>query len=137
VGIVRRIGVLAAVAVVVPVAITLTALEGGEVVVLRTRGSDGTPRETRTWIADEDEGVWIEVADPERPFLRDVLAHPDLELQRTGVWRRCRGALAQNPEGHERIRRLLAVKYGWKDRWIGMLVDTSGSLALRLGCETS
>jgi hypothetical protein len=118
------------------IATTLVALEGGEVVVLRTRQSDGAPRDTRTWIADEDEGAWIEVANPERPFLEDVLANPDLELQRAGVWHRCRGVLAHNPEGHERIRRLLREKYGWKDRWIGMLVDTSDSLAMRLGCET-
>ena len=35
----------------------------------------------------------------------------------------------------ERVRRLLAAKYGWKDRWIGMLADTSESLGLRISCE--
>jgi len=37
-----------------------------------------------------------------------------------------------NPEGHERIRRLLAEKYGWADWWVGLLQDTSGSIAIRL-----
>jgi len=32
----------------------------------------------------------------------------------------------------ERVRRLLAAKYGFADRWIGVLVDTSRSVAIRL-----
>ena len=30
---------------------------------------------------------------------------------------------------------LLARRYGWADRWIGLLADTSGSVAVRLACE--
>jgi len=55
-------------------------------------------------------------------------------LRRGGSWTRCQADMAQNPDGHERIRRLLASKYGWKDRWIGLLTDTSRSLAVRLAC---
>ena len=36
-----------------------------------------------------------------------------------------------------RVRQLLAAKYGWKDRWIGLFVDTRGSLGVRLACEAS
>jgi len=118
-------------------AVTLRALEGGEVVIVRTRGKSGAPRETRTWIADDPEGAWIEAASPARPFFLDVLADPEVEVWRGGRWRRCRALVAGNPEGHDRIRRLLAARYGWKDRWIGMLADTRGSMALRLACEAS
>jgi len=34
--------------------------------------------------------------------------------------------------GHERIRSLLRAKYGWADRWVALLQDTSRSVAIRL-----
>ena len=37
-----------------------------------------------------------------------------------------------NPEGHAHIRRLLAAKYGWADRWVALLQDTSQSIEVRL-----
>lgn len=136
-GIAKRIGVaLAGLGLALGV-VTFWALEGDEVVVLRTQGRDGRPRETRTWIADDEGGAWIEAAAPERPFLRDVLENPAVDLRRDGRWRRCRAEPEGNPAGHERIRSLLAAKYGWKDRWIALLSDTRRSLALRLVCEAA
>ena len=35
-------------------------------------------------------------------------------------------------EGHERVRALMREKYGWRDRWVSLLFDTSRSLAVRL-----
>jgi hypothetical protein len=115
--------------------VTLWALESDEVVVLRTRGGSGGARETRTWIADDADGSWIEVASPGRPFLADVRANPEIEVWRQHRWRRCRATVEASPAGHDRIRRLLRATYGWKDRWIGMLADTTQSLALRVACE--
>ncbi len=116
-------------------AVTLLALEGREVVVLRTFDADGHVRQTRTWIADADGSVWIEAATPERPFLRDVRTNPQLELERGGHVYQCSAAVIPNPEGHKRIRRLLTAKYGWADGWIGRLTDLSESLAVRLQCR--
>src|SRR5262245_3999529 len=131
----RRIVTVTLGCVVVFAGVTLLALEGGEVVTLRTHDAAGRTRDTRTWIAEEAGGAWVEAATPERPFLRDVMADPSLDVWRGGQWHRCRALVAQNPAGHERIRRLLAEKYGWKDRWIGMLADTDRSLGLRIECE--
>ena len=129
-----RLRAVAAVAVLLPAANTLVALEGGEVVVVRTQDAAGTPRDTRTWVVDDADGTWIEAANPERPFLAQLTEHPGVQLKRGGQWTHCRAGVAANPAGHERIRRLLASKYGWKDRWIGLLTDTSRSLAVRLAC---
>ena len=115
--------------------VTLVALEGREVVVVRTRDVDGTEHATRTWIADADGAAWIEAANPERPFLRDLARDPALVLDRRGVPRACRATIQPNPEGHARIRRLLAAKYGWADCWIAMVADTERSLAVRLECD--
>jgi hypothetical protein len=130
----RRGLVLALVALVTFGVVTLAALEGGEVVVVETTRPDGTPRRTRTWIADEAGNAWIEAANPERPFLQDLRRHAVLMLERAGNRRECAAEVAPNPDGHARVRRLLATRYGWADRWIGLLADTHGSLAIRLSC---
>ena len=131
----RRTMIVLAAGLVVFGALTLAALEGQEVVVVHTRDARGTVRATRTWIADEDGYAWVEAADDARPFLRQLEADPEVELRRQGARHRCQALRVANPEGHERIRRLLARKYGWADRWIGLLVNTSGSSAVRLACE--
>jgi len=115
--------------------VTLAALEGREVVVLHTFDAHGTSRKTRTWVADDAGYVWVEAANESRPFLHNIQANPDVELHRGGAMQRCRAVAMANPDGHERIRRLLAQKYGWADRWVGLLTDTSGSMAVRLECR--
>jgi hypothetical protein len=113
----------------------LLALEGGEVVTVRTRDATGRVRNTRTWIADDGHEAWVEAASPERPFLRDLLADPSLDVWRRGRWHHCRAAVADNPMGHEHVRELLADKYGWRDCWIGLVADTRQSLGLRIDCD--
>jgi len=75
---VARLLAIAAVAVLVAGGVTLVALEGGEVVVLRTQDAAGTPRDTRTWVADDADGTWIEAANPTRPFLAQLTERPDV-----------------------------------------------------------
>jgi hypothetical protein len=113
-------------------AVTLVALEGVEVVQLRTTAPDGSLRTTRTWVADAGGAMWIEAATPERPFLQDIGARPEAELVRGGRVLRLRATVVPGEEGHRQVRGLLRVKYGWADRWIGMLTDTSRSVAIRL-----
>ena len=116
--------------------VTLVALEGREVVRLQTATADGTVRRTRTWVAEEDGYLWIEAANEARPFLDDIRSNPTVALDRDGTVSTYRATVLSNPEGHRRIRRLLAEKYGWADVWVGLLTDTSGSLAVRLERRT-
>jgi len=115
--------------------VTLVALEGSEVVVLRTVAVDGTLRRTRAWVADYEGAAHIEAANPERELLRDIAAHPSVELERQGAVLNLRASVLAQPAGHDLIRALLRQKYGWKDAWIGYLTDTSASLAVRLDAE--
>jgi len=116
--------------------ITLLALEGREVVVLRTTDAHGKTRETRVWIADQDGVSWIEAANADRPFYRDILEQPGIELVRHGESHVFRAAPVPGREGHDLIRRLLSEKYGLADRWIGLLADTSHSIAIRLDARS-
>jgi hypothetical protein len=113
-------------------AVTLVALEGEEVVQVRTTTPEGGVRVTRTWIADAGGASWLEAATPDRPFLRDVEQRPEVELVRGGSLLTLRAVPVPGDAGHRTIRRLLAEKYGWADTWIGMLTDTSHSVAVRL-----
>lgn len=112
--------------------VTLAALEGREVVVVRTSDGHGNVRETRTWIADHEGSLWIEAANPEREFYHHILANPEVGLRRDGEWHSYHAVPIATPEGHARIRELLARKYGWADRWVGLVADTSRSIAIRL-----
>jgi len=112
--------------------VTLYALEGREVVVLRTTDEHGSPRETRVWIADEGDHAWIEAATPERAFYRDLLAHPEAELRRGDRSSRVQAAPVPGAEAHAHIRNLLRAKYGIADWWVGLLQDTTRSVAVRI-----
>ena len=116
--------------------ITLVALEGGEVVVLETQTPDGTVRRTRTWVAEDAGSLWIEAANPERPFLVDLRRKPECLLVRGGTRLVCVATVLPPADGHTHVRQLLAARYGWADRWIGLLADTSRSAAVRFTCET-
>ena len=111
---------------------TLYALEGHEVVVLRTSDERGGTRETRVWIADEGGHAWIEAATPERAFYRDLLARPEAELRRGDTSARVHAVPVPGPDAHARIRALLRAKYGVADWWVGLLQDTSRSVAVRI-----
>lgn len=112
-------------------AITLIALEGQEVVIVRTVDEQGKTHETRTWIADDAGAIWIEAATPARPFAQHITRSGWVEIVRGGGVRAYDASIEPNPTGHLRIRMLLAQKYGWADWWIGLLQDTSRSVAVR------
>ena len=113
-------------------AVTWVALEGHEVVVLRTRTAAGGMRATRVWVVDDGGVAWIEAGNRARPFYRDLQADPAVELVRGGGASRYRAVPVPTDDAHARLRRLLAAKYGFADRWINLLVDTSVSVAVRL-----
>ena len=133
----RRAFLAAGLAVMAFAAVTLTALEGVEVVQLRTTKHDGSVRTTRTWVAAADGALWIEAATPERPFLLDLAARPDADLVRGGTPLPMRATIVPGDAGHRSIRDLLRARYGWADRWIGMLANTSRSVAVRLDARAA
>jgi hypothetical protein len=113
-------------------AVTGIALESSGVAVLETRAPDGTPRTTRVWVAEEDGSLLLEAASPERPWYRDVLLDPMVSLTREGRVEAFRAAPEPGDAGHRRVRELLRARYGWRDAWVGLIQDTSRSVAVRL-----
>jgi hypothetical protein len=111
-------------------AVTWRALEGGEVVIVRTRTPDGE-HETRVWVADADGALWLEAGSPESAWYRHVLARPRVEIVRDGRAAPYRLTPLPGPEGQRRIRGLFRAKYGWADRWLAWLHDGSRSVLVR------
>ena len=114
------------------VAATGLALEWDGVAVLETRAPDGTPRTTRVWLAEEEGSLLLEAGSAERPWYRDVLLDPLVRLERDGGSLPFRAVPEPGDAGHRRIRELLRARYGWRDAWVGLLADTSQSIAVRL-----
>ncbi len=114
--------------------LTLVALEGGGVAVLRTRGGEAADgiRYTRLWFAEDGDRLWIEAARPGRGFLEDIRREPRIVIERHQRLEAYVAEVQPNPQGHLKVRRLLRKKYGWRDAWIGMLTDTAGSVAILL-----
>ncbi len=116
--------------------VTAVALEAQEVVVLHTVAGDGAGEATRMWIAEADGALWVEAATPERAWYRSLLTRPVATLERGGAFACVRATPEPGAEGHERIRTLLRRRYGWADAWVGLLQDTSASIAVRLDACT-
>jgi hypothetical protein len=129
---IRRLAIAVLAAAAVFAAVTLWALEGGEVAILRTDAADGAYTETRVWVADADGAAWIEAATPERGWYRVLASNATVVLVRDGAAVTYDATPQPGAAGHTRIRALLRAKYGWADAWVGMLQDTSRSIAVRL-----
>jgi hypothetical protein len=114
-------------------AVTWWALEAEGVAILRTSSLDGAPRSTHVWYVRDDGDVLLEAGAPENGWFADVERTPELRIvEPDPLAGRYSAKILANPDGHERIRALLRGKYGWRDRWIGILFDTSRSVAVRL-----
>jgi hypothetical protein len=112
--------------------VPLVALEGRDVAVLYTTGTEGELRRTRVWVADGDGALWVEAASAHRPFYRDLVAQPLVELERATGRAHYVATPVSGRAAHDALRRRLREKHGWADAWIGALQDTSGSIAVRL-----
>ncbi len=121
----------AAVALFVPA--TWLALEASGVAVVTTTTREGSARETHVWFAEIAGELWLEAGTPENPWFRDVQAEPRLRIALLSEAPR---AFVARPvpsrAARQRVRAALHAKYGWRDAWVGLFVDASRSLAVRL-----
>ena len=112
--------------------ITWAALESQDVAALRTRGVAAKLRSTRVWFARFQGALWLESATPQRPWYLDIRSDPSIELEVLGKVSSFRAVPKPGAAGHRLIRSLLREKYGWADVWVGLIQDTSQSIAVRL-----
>ena len=111
---------------------TWWALEAGGVARIETRSADGTVRSTHVWYVEPGGELWLEAGAPENGWFRDVVAGSRVTLVAEGRTGRYEAAVVGTPEARRRVRALLRQRYGWRDRWVGLFVDGSRSVAVRL-----
>ena len=115
------------------VATTWIALESGGVAVVTTETRGADPRETHVWFAEIAGERWLEAGAPSNPWFVAVQAQPRIRIAfpneppRTFVAEAVRSRAAQRL-----VRRALHAKYGWRDAWVGLFVDASASVAVKL-----
>ena len=128
------IGIAAAVAglIVAFGATTWWALEWDGVAIIETRSEGGELRSTHVWYTEPDGELWLEAGTPRNPWFLDIQRDPVLSFRVDGRTTRYTARLDEDPSGHSRIRSLMREKYGLRDRWVALLFDTSGSLAVGL-----
>ncbi len=120
-------------AVVLFLATTWLALESGGVALVTTQTRGADPRETHVWFAEISGERWLEAGAPNNSWFLDAQAQPRIriafpnEAPRAFVANPVRSGTAQ-----KRVRQALHVKYGWRDAWLGLFVDASRSVAVKL-----
>jgi hypothetical protein len=124
--------VSAALLVVAFAAITWWALEAGGVAVVDTRAPDGARRSTHVWYVERDSELWLEAGSPENAWFQDVQRDPLLVFRAEGASARYVARPVSDPDAQQQVRALLREKYGFRDRWVGLFVAASGSVAVRL-----
>lgn len=108
--------------------VTLWALEWDGVATIHTSTGAGSERETRVWyVVAEDGAVHVEAGSAVSPWLADIRSNAVVGFESAHAAGRYVAGVEENPDGHERIRAELRRKYGLRDAWVGLLVDTSSS----------
>jgi hypothetical protein len=130
---IRALVIAVAVVVTGLAAITYLALELGEVAIVETVNADGTGmRQTHVWYVHQADTLYLEAGHPDNPWVRDLEQMQNLTLAGKDVGGKYLFEYSQNPPDHDRIRKMMRRKYGWRDWWIGVVFDTSQSRLIAL-----
>jgi hypothetical protein len=116
---------------------TWWALEWDGVAILETRTLDGGVRSTHVWYAEPNGELWVEAGTPENGWYVDVRNGAVVSFSAPGRSGEYVAETIPGDDAHQRIRSLLREKYGLRDWWIGVLFDTSHSVAVRMVLPTS
>ena len=118
-------------AILLVVGVTFTALEAGDVLTARTIDAEtGEERKTHIWFATSSEGVFLEAGNPQSRWVRDLANGSTLRLEGGGL--DGQHSFSIKPGRRAEIRQMMREKYGWRDRWIGMVFDLSATELIEL-----
>ena len=119
------------------VASILIASAAGETVTLTTTDAAGTTHETPLWIVDYEGSMWLRAGSASAGWLERIGAHSRVDVERGGATQAYRAISV--PDATDEINAQMALKYGFADRLVGILVPGSRghSMAVRLDPEAS
>ena len=110
------------------------AVDEGEVVHLRTVGSDGLEEEADLWIVDLDGVPHLRANSRNATWLTKLRAKPEVRLRRNAdrEWQLYRAVVVDNPIVRERVEREMQKKYGYVEFLWDWVVDPEESVPIRL-----
>jgi hypothetical protein len=135
--VIRRVAIAGGLALGAAAGLAWWVLESSGVAIVETRAPDGEVRRTHVWYVRADDAVWLEAGRPEHPWYLDVQRTPQVVLRADGLAGEFEAVTMPGRDAHAHVRALLREKYGLRDRILGLVVDTSGSIAVRLVPRTS
>ena len=107
-------------------------LESGGVAVIGTQTPEGGARSTHVWYVEPDGELWLEAGTPENGWFLDVQKSSAVEFESDGRTLRYIARPVEGEPARSRIRSLIRQKYGFRDRWVDLILDTSRTVAVRL-----
>lgn len=128
----KKILISIALALVSFVLVTWLALEWSQVAIIKTKSSSGEIRETHIWFVHDGKDLWLEAGTPLNPWFVEVESIPEVSLEADGHSGDYLAEVVPGWDAARRVRGLLAEKYGIRDHWVGLFVDSTGSVAVRL-----
>ncbi len=110
------------------------AIDEGEVVHLRTVGSDGREDEADLWIVDLDGTLYLRANNREANWLVELRARPEVRLRGDahGESHFYRAVEVDDGVAKERVDRAMQEKYGYVESLWDWWVAPSESIAIRL-----
>ena len=114
------------------VASIFAASESGEVVTLTTYDAGGAAHASRIWVVDDAGAQWLRAGLRSNSWYQRLVARSDVDVRRGDTTRRYRAVAVDDPTTRDRVHALMRAKYGLADRYISLIRDADGSVAIRL-----
>ena len=84
-----------------------------------------------------DGELWLEAGTPENGWFQDIQKNPAVNFKANGRVSRYIAQPVDGASAHSRVRSLIRAKYGLRDLWVGLIIDTSRSVSVHLVPGTS
>ena len=126
----RIVLLLVALPVLFGLAILAASEFGGEVVTLYTRDAAGGEARTSLWVVDYQGSQYLRAGDRSSGWFDRLRRAPEVRVERGG--RAATYQAVPTPELTPTIDALMAEKYGFADRFVGIIRDPAQSMAVKL-----
>jgi len=112
--------------------IIVSSETAGEVVTVITTRADGDTRSTRLWVVDDGGHAWLRAGVGRVAWVEQAEAAGELDMVRDGATATYGVEVLEDATSRARIHALMRAKYGARDRYIDLIRDGAGSIAIRL-----
>jgi hypothetical protein len=107
-------------------------VDEGELVTVRTQGSNGAHYDTQLWVIDRDGELYLRAHFPGAKWLTRLRNHPEVEIQRGDGHYSALAVPVEDPEVRRAVNQAMSAKYGFADRLASAVWDPGKSIPVHL-----